>query len=760
MTAQVEEVALRLRADGVLETNRGLALTAAELDKVAAAATGASRPLQQVGVSAGQTQAAMRQLPAQITDIWTSLASGQAPMTVAIQQGGQIKDSFGGVVPAGRAMLGMLTPLNVAIGGTAATLGLLALAYNQGAAEGDTFARSIILTGNASGTTTGQMAAMARSLDAVIGTQGEAAEVLAQINSTGQVAASSLQRFTEVAMRLDRVGVPVADTVKQFAELGRSPVDASVKLNQQINYLTKSLYDQIVALDKQGRTAEAAQLAQSTYASAMNARAAELENRLGTLERAWRGIVSTAKDAWDAMLGIGREETVQEKISAAQEEVRKIQQRITDAKNAPVQVAGLGLMQRELDAARQNLANLRETERMETRLADTRAAAAARSRQQIADAEDARKRTGGAPRQAPEMNSWSAYSTWGEAGRREVGYAAELERQAAEDRAKAIDVETKLIDRNAQAVEREAATLANHTAELGLNAEQLLARRQALVDQQIGDAAALLSVIEGAQGYELQTQALRRQIDALQELRQAQGQAFVRQQVTDEQKAAEKTRADEQAQARRRTETIATSIEDGIMSGFRNGQSAADIFLNELKAQFARTVLRPIISPIATALGGGGGGGGLLGGLLGLITGGSPFVPGGLAGAGFGSGLAFGNQDLGQFFHAGGHAGFDGPTFTRALPASTWANAPRFHTGTGPDELPAVIKRTEGVFTEGQMRAMAPVSALAKAGPRINFSPTLHIDSRTDRAEVAALVQVQLKRSQAELLDMMERGMV
>ncbi|QJI40470.1 phage tail tape measure protein [Pseudomonas sp. ADAK2] len=53
--------------------------------------------LRKTGVSSAQTQAALRQLPAQFSDIFTSLAGGQNPLMVLIQQGGQIKDSFGGV---------------------------------------------------------------------------------------------------------------------------------------------------------------------------------------------------------------------------------------------------------------------------------------------------------------------------------------------------------------------------------------------------------------------------------------------------------------------------------------------------------------------------------------------------------------------------------------------------------------------------------------------------------------------------------------
>lgn len=55
--------------------------------------------LRKTGISSGQTQAALRQLPAQFTDIFTSLVGGQNPFMVLIQQGGQIKDSFGGIGP-------------------------------------------------------------------------------------------------------------------------------------------------------------------------------------------------------------------------------------------------------------------------------------------------------------------------------------------------------------------------------------------------------------------------------------------------------------------------------------------------------------------------------------------------------------------------------------------------------------------------------------------------------------------------------------
>lgn len=84
-----------------------------------------AKGLKLAGVSAGQYAQAMRMLPAQITDVVTSLASGMPVWLVAIQQGGQIKDSFGGLGNTFKVLLSFLNPLNVGLGVTVGALGAL-----------------------------------------------------------------------------------------------------------------------------------------------------------------------------------------------------------------------------------------------------------------------------------------------------------------------------------------------------------------------------------------------------------------------------------------------------------------------------------------------------------------------------------------------------------------------------------------------------------------------------------------------------------
>ena len=320
------ELVFKLRVDGAAVVGKDIASVGQSIDTLSAsspqaqaALAAATGQINTLGVSARQTAAAMRTLPAQFTDIATQLAGGQSPFLVLLQQGGQIKDSFGGIGNAAKALGSLLTPARVAFGGVAAAAGVLALAYNKGAEESKAYAAALINTGNAAGVTRDQMAGLAANLGGVVGTQGQAADALAQLAASGKVAGAQLGLAAEAAIRLQRdAGQGVGETVKIFSELGKEPLQASIKLNESTNYLTISVLEQIRALEQQGKAAEAAALAQNTYATESIARTKELEANLGTLERAWRDAKEGAASFWDAALGIGRADTADKRIKELQ----------------------------------------------------------------------------------------------------------------------------------------------------------------------------------------------------------------------------------------------------------------------------------------------------------------------------------------------------------------------------------------------------------------------------------------------------------
>lgn len=274
------------------------------------------RLIKTAGMSDRAHAAALRGVPAQFTDIVTSLQGGQAPLTVFLQQGGQLKDMFGGAGQAARALggyvLGLVNPFTLA----AAAAGVLGLAYYQGSKEADEYSKAIIMSGNAAGVTAGKLAAMASTLDSLPGvTKGAAAGALAELAATGRITSEILEKVAGAALRLEQeAGIPVKNTVKDFEELGKSPVQASLKLTEQHRYLTAAVYEQIKALQDQGREADAAKVAQEAYADALIARTAQLHDRMGYIESAWRSVKTAAREAWDAMLDLGRPDTKQDHL--------------------------------------------------------------------------------------------------------------------------------------------------------------------------------------------------------------------------------------------------------------------------------------------------------------------------------------------------------------------------------------------------------------------------------------------------------------
>lgn len=275
--------------------------------------------MNKAGMSAKAYQAALRGVPAQFTDIAVSLQGGQAPLTVLLQQGGQLKDMFGGIGPAARALggyiLGLVNPFTVA----AAAAGALALAYYKGSEQSDALRNSLILTGNFSKTSEAQLIALAESADRVTGTFGQAAAALGQLTSAGVNTSGNLKLITTTAVEMQRVtGKSVEDTVAEFIKLGKDPVKGIVELDETYRFLTASVYAQIKALADQGNAVAAADLAERTYAEALAQRTTKIRENLGLIERGWLNIKDAANEVLDAFASIGRKSVESEDKAVAQ----------------------------------------------------------------------------------------------------------------------------------------------------------------------------------------------------------------------------------------------------------------------------------------------------------------------------------------------------------------------------------------------------------------------------------------------------------
>lgn len=325
---------------------------AAETKAAEAATAKLGKQSEAAGISAKQTAAALRGVPAQVTDIVTSLQGGQAPLTVLLQQGGQLKDMFGGIGPAAKALggyvAGLVNPFTLAAAAGAA----LGLVYYKGSQESTAYSNALILTGNAAGTSADQLATLATQVSSTVGTTGAAAEVLAKLAGNTQIAGESFGEIATAAIQMEKAtGKAIDETVAEFAKIAKDPVAAAKELNDQYNFLTAAVYSQIVALKEQGDTIGAAKLLTDTYASTINTRTGEITQNLGLIERAWKGIKSAAADALDATLNVGRSQTLEQQAA-------DIRQRLQSNQGRGGRAAAMGIDTRSTEQDKKDLTYL------------------------------------------------------------------------------------------------------------------------------------------------------------------------------------------------------------------------------------------------------------------------------------------------------------------------------------------------------------------------------------------------------------------
>ena len=194
------------------------------------------------------------------------------------------------------AILGPLALATAAVGG-------LAYAYYKGSEEQDSYNKSLILTGNYAGVSSGQLGDMARQVSATVGTTGQAAAVLALLADNGKIAGDSFIGITQAAVSMqEATGKAVSETVAEFVKLADDPVKASAALNEQYHYLTASVFSQITALEEQRDHAGAVKLATESYADAINERTPKILENLSFWEKGYNAVARAA----DSLKNIGR----------------------------------------------------------------------------------------------------------------------------------------------------------------------------------------------------------------------------------------------------------------------------------------------------------------------------------------------------------------------------------------------------------------------------------------------------------------------
>ena len=330
------------------QANAAAAKAASTAQVALGAATQKTAAIQQrAAMTAGELRNAQRQLPMQITDIVTGLASGQPVFMVAIQQGGQLRDAWGGIPPAARALAGAISPVAIAVTAGAAAFAAIGVAAYQGYQQIREYELATISTGYSAGVTAGQLADMADEVGAATGKFGDADDAMVQLAASGKLTGETLQAAAGAAVNLATLtGESIESTTEKIIKLADAPSATLAKLNEQYHFLTAAVYDHVRSLEDQGRAEDATRVAVEEFARVHEQRVQEAEERAGLLERAWRGLGSTIAGIWNDLQDVGRTDA-EYRLQAAQRALGDAQSRAS-ARGLPFDPARY---QQAIDAA-------------------------------------------------------------------------------------------------------------------------------------------------------------------------------------------------------------------------------------------------------------------------------------------------------------------------------------------------------------------------------------------------------------------------
>ncbi|CAH3868569.1 TPA: phage tail tape measure protein [Enterobacter hormaechei] len=290
------------------------------------------------GISVGQYSAALRTLPAQFTDIATQLAGGQSPFLILLQQGGQIKDSFGGLSPMLQALRdalfgfneesretsesaagisdaaeglnntseaaeklgragGLLNTFNLAIAGSVGLLALLAGAAYSSSQQFDNVARSLILMGGAGFSSMQQLNDAAKAVaDNAGASLAESVDTLVQLNDTGKYTADQMSKIAKSILAMGDAGLDTKAALADFSRLASDPIKALASLNQQYGFVDEAMMKHIITLEKtKGKTA-AANEAITLFADTMEDRSNKIVEATDNIGQAWNGLKAFSSD--------------------------------------------------------------------------------------------------------------------------------------------------------------------------------------------------------------------------------------------------------------------------------------------------------------------------------------------------------------------------------------------------------------------------------------------------------------------------------
>lgn len=196
----------------------------------------------------------------------------------------------------------LFSPLGLGIAAATAALGGFVLAEVSVERENETLTRAIQQTGNVTGTTVGQINQLANGLATARTGLGITRDIITQLVASGRVGSQSLGSLAQAAVDMAELTGQSADkATASVLTMFDGTAAGALKANDQYHFLTTAIYDQIKALEEEGDTQAAMDVAADAFHRAAIARIQDMNSQLGGLVGWWNKVKTAAADAWERM---------------------------------------------------------------------------------------------------------------------------------------------------------------------------------------------------------------------------------------------------------------------------------------------------------------------------------------------------------------------------------------------------------------------------------------------------------------------------
>ncbi|MGN6234993.1 phage tail length tape measure family protein [Dyella sp.] len=193
----------------------------------------------------------------------------------------------------------LLSPLSLGIAGVAAEIGVLAKAAYDEYAQQQRLNEAIATTGNYAGVTQGQVLQMATAIGGSTNRIGEARDILTDLVATGKVGGTALASLGQAAFDMaELTGKSAEQATQAVVSMFDGTAAGAVKANEQYHFLTEATYEQIKALEEQGKQEEAVRVEAEAFHNAIGPRIEDMKNQVYGLAAAWESTKAATRGWW------------------------------------------------------------------------------------------------------------------------------------------------------------------------------------------------------------------------------------------------------------------------------------------------------------------------------------------------------------------------------------------------------------------------------------------------------------------------------